>query len=74
MKIQEPIYVTVSDWEDIKNYLLIQSLNSGIIFNFILMNEKTLMPRRKKTTVAEWLKKNGFTYYIWPDIPNFKKL
>lgn len=53
-------------------YIYVRECNPNIDLRFILMDKKTLMPRSKKTTVAEWLKKNGFVYYIWPDIP--KKL
>lgn len=64
--------------EEADKYLNIRSSNENIDLRFIIMDKKTLMPNCKKTTIAEWLKKNGFVYYIWPDIPkkiiNMKKL
>lgn len=58
--------------EEMKKYIYVRDCNPNIDLRFVLMDKKTLMPRSKKTTVAEWLKKNGFVYYIWPDVP--KKL
>lgn len=55
-------------------YLYIRQSNPEIDLRFIIMDKKTLMPRSKKTTLYDWLKKNGFTVYVWPDIPNIKKL
>ena len=55
-------------------YLYIRDSNPDIDLRFIIMDKKTLMPRSKKTTLYEWLKKNGFTVYVFPDIPNIKKL
>lgn len=76
MKIQEPIYVTVADGEDIKKYLIIQRLNSGIILNFILYDKDLLMPNNSKLTVYDFLKRHNFTVYVYPNIPKFsnKKL
>ena len=73
MKIQEPIYVTVTDGEDIKKYLLIQRLNSGIIINFILNDKDLLMPNNSKLTVYDFLKRHNLTVHIQPNIPKFEK-
>lgn len=53
-------------------YLWIRDSNPNIDIRFIIMDPKTLMPNCKKTTMADWLKKNNFTFYVYPDIP--KKL
>ena len=86
-KIYHPDFVTTDNeghkiyWEtkgrphstdEMTKYIYVRNSNQDIDLRFILMDKKTLMPRCKKTTVADWLKKNNFTYYIWPDIP--KKL
>lgn len=55
-------------------YLYIKQSNPEIDLRFIIMDKKTLMPRSKKTTLFDWLKKNGFPVYVYPDIPNIKKL
>lgn len=55
-------------------YLYIKQSNPEIDLRFIIMDKKTLMPRSKKTTLHDWLVKNGFTVYVWPSIPNIKKL
>ena len=55
-------------------YIYIKQSNQTIDLRFIIMDKKTLMPRSKKTTLYDWLKKNSFTVYVYPDIPNIKKL
>lgn len=60
--------------EEGKKYIWVRDSNPEIDLRFIIMDKKTLMPRSKKTTLYEWLKKNGFTVYVFPDIPNIKKL
>lgn len=55
-------------------YIWVRDSNPEIDLRFIIMDKKTLMPRSKKTTMYNWLLKNGFTVYVWPDIPNIKKL
>lgn len=57
-----------------KKYILVRDSNPEIDLRFIIMDKKTLMPRSKKTTLYEWLKKNNFLVYVYPDIPNIKKL
>ena len=54
-------------------YLYVRDSNPEIDLRFVIMSDKTLMPRSKKT-MYEWLKKNGFQVYIWPNIPNISKL
>lgn len=51
-------------------YLLVRDSNPGIDLRFVIQSEKTLMPRSKKTTMKQWLEKNGFKTYVWPNIPN----
>ena len=55
-------------------YIYVRDSNQGIDLRFIIMDKKTLMPRSKKTTVYSWLVKNGFEVYVFPNIPNIKKL
>lgn len=55
-------------------YIHIRNSNQNMDLRFIIMDAKTLMPRSKKTTMKQWLEKNGFTVYVWPNIPNLKKL
>lgn len=55
-------------------YIYVRDSNPGIDIRFVIMSDKTLMPRSKKTTMKEWLERNGFTVYVWPNIPNIKKL
>ncbi len=55
-------------------YIWVRDSNPEIDLRFIIMDKKTLMPRSKKTTVYSWLVKNGFEVYVWPNIPNIKKL
>ena len=55
-------------------YIYVRDSNPDIDLRFVIMDKKTLMPRSKKTTVYDWLVKNGFTVYIWPNLPNIKKL
>lgn len=60
--------------EEMKKYIYVRDSNPEIDLRFIIMDKKTLMPRSKKTSLYEWLKKNGFQVYVYPDIPNIKKL
>lgn len=60
--------------EEMKKYIYVRDSNPEIDLRFVIMDKKTLMPRSKKTTVYNWLVKNGFTVYVWPNLPNFKKL
>lgn len=55
-------------------YLLVRDSNPDIDLRFIIQSDKTLMPRSKKTTMKQWLKKNGFVVYVWPNVPNIAKL
>lgn len=57
-----------------KKYLYVRDSNDGIDLRFIIMDKKTLMPRSKKTTIFSWLTKNNFEVYVYPNLPNFKKL
>ena len=60
--------------EEMKKYIWVRDSNPDIDLRFIIMDKKTLMPRSKKTTVYSWLVKNGFEVYLWPNLPNIKKL
>lgn len=60
--------------EEMKKYIYVRDSNPDIDLRFVIMDKKTLMPRSKKTTLYDWLKKNGFAVYVFPDIPNIKKL
>ena len=55
-------------------YIYVRDSNPGIDIRFVIMSDKTMMPRSKKTTMYEWLKKNGFQVYVWPNLPNINKL
>ena len=55
-------------------YIMVRDSNPEIDLRFIIMDRKTMMPRSKKTTIFSWLVKNGFTVYVWPDIPNIRKI
>lgn len=55
-------------------YIYVRESNPGIDIRFVIMSDKTMMPRSKKTTMYEWLKKNGFQVYVWPNLPNIAKL
>lgn len=55
-------------------YIFVRDSNPGIDIRFVIMSDKTLMPRSKKTTMKDWLVKNGFQVYVWPSVPNVNKL
>lgn len=55
-------------------YIYVRDSNPDIDIRFIIMSKSTMMPRSKKTTMYEWLRKNGFTVYVFPNIPNINKL
>lgn len=75
---REPVYIECKGrprtTEEMKKYLYIRECNQGIDLRFIIMSKDTLMPRSKKTTLYEWLVKHNFTVYVYPNLPNFKKL
>lgn len=60
------------DIDEAKKYLFIRDSNPDLDLRFIIASEKTMMPRSKKTTIKQWLEKNGFTVYVWGKMP--KKL
>lgn len=60
------------DIDEAKKYLYVKQSNPDIDLRFIISSEKTMMPKSKKTTMKEWLEKNGFVVYVWPNVP--KKL
>lgn len=57
-----------------EKYIYVRDSNPGIDLRFVIMDRKTMMPRSRKTTMYDWLVKNGFTVYVWPNIPNISKL
>lgn len=54
-------------------YLYVVNSNPDIDLRFIIMDKKTMMPR-SKTTMYDWLKKNGIKTYVWPNIPKIKQI
>lgn len=57
------------DIEEAKKYLYVKESNPELDLRFIIQSEKTMMPKSKKTTMKEWLEKNGFVVYVWPNVP-----
>ena len=60
------------DIDEAKKYLYVKRSNPDLDLRFIIQSEKTMMPKSKKTTMKQWLEKNGFLVYVWPNFP--KKL
>lgn len=68
-KIRWEVKGRFRDIDEARKYIFIKDSNPDIDLRFIISSEKTMMPKSKKTTMKGWLEKNGFTVYVWPNVP-----
>lgn len=60
--------------DEARKYLFIRECNPNIDLRFIIMDEKTLMPRSKKKTMKQWLEDNGFQVYTLDEFKKMKEI